>query len=65
MNIELSYTEAVEVKHALIKTVKECDAALVDHTFKSKYPGCYKSIREQHDRCCSLVERIQAELGRL
>lgn len=65
MNIELSYTEAVEVKYALIKTVKECDAVLADHTFEDKYPGCYRSIREQHNRCCSLVDRIQAELDKL
>lgn len=63
--IELSYTEAVDVKVALEESIKQSLEVLKDETFKQKYPNCTRSLEDQVKRDEVLVKRIQAELDKL
>lgn len=65
MNIELSYSEAVDVKYALEDVIKANQECLKDENFKKNYPGCANSLEQQLKRCQAVKQRIQEQLDKL
>jgi len=65
MNIELSYSEAVEIKNALKSVIETNEKALKDESFKEQYPACWHALQDQVKRCQSIKQKLQTELDRL
>ena len=65
MNIELSYSEAVDIKVALQDVIRTNEECLKDESFKEQYPACWHSLQEQVKRCQAVRQKLQTELDRL
>ena len=65
MNIELSYSEAIDIKNALQGVIQSNEEALKDENFKEQWPACYHLNRSQVKRCQSIQQKLQTELDRL
>ena len=65
MNIELTYSEAVEIKVALSDVIRANEECLKDESFKEQYPACWYSLQEQLKRCQSIKQKLQTELDKI